>query len=481
MRLGSPARQLRWGRGGLALIGTLSLVALSLAAPGALRAQVASTARPSAHVRGATLTLSDALRGAAEGSRDLLLASTQLRLAEVDIARGWSAIKPKASVQGVLTRNDKEISFTVPKEDLSGLEKRIVQSLWQQGASATIAQPLFNGQAIPGILSLYDQRDATVQQHAQLRQELLYGVARAFYSVLALQESAAVAQAQVETTQAHLEVATLRLEAKRVPQVAVTQARLDVAMAESDLAAAETALAQAKHSLAGLIGRPHDAGEFTLQRPPPPTDPLEGISDPAALLAQRGDLRARELQIVAADRMVQAAWMRFVPNLDMVFSARWSEVSGFLRSDNLTWLVNFTFSWPLYDGGLRYAEIEAARLRRRQAQLELEAQRDRVTQELRAAQLELEAAATRQLRAEQVASLARENLAQVQARIDAEVATPLDLTDATQRRFGAEVEVSRRRLELELATLALAKALGLFEEVATKLDAAPLGPSAQPD
>ncbi len=434
---------------------------------GALGGSGLGSARPNPRAAAPVLTLRDALAAALEGSRDLLLAQDRLKLARTEIRRGWAAFKPRALLRGSLIRNDKEIVFAVPDPETGKVHERVAQDLWQAGAAFSISQPLFSGPALPTLWALEAQADATRLSNQELRAQVLHAVAQSFYAALALQETVEVAERHVADTGTHLEATRARFEAGEVSKVALLRAEIDRATAEQDLTASRAALASAKAALGVLIGRPRDAGPFHLRRPPAPELPPEATQAAAeTALVRRPAIRAAERRMEAAEHLVTASWLAFLPSLDLSIDGRFSDVTGFLRDDKLTWAATLSLSIPLYDGGLRYAEIQRAHIQRHQAQLEREHLLDQIRLEVEQAQLNLRSAAANLEKAESTARLARENYELLQARFTAGLATSLDVTDSSAQKFAAETEVVRQQLELDLATLALARALGLFEEVA---------------
>ncbi len=421
------------------------------------------TAREVEAARGETISLEQAFRAALEGSRDLEAARDRAVEATIDIDRAWSTLRPGVAIVGSLTRNDKEVRFPQPDGN-----ERIVQELYQPQASASFRQVIFQGQALPTLRALRELRAATDLDRDRLRTELLYTVATAFYSGIALQGSVDLAKRQVADTVEYLEVVKARHELEAANRLDLLRAQIDHRGAIEELRIAEASLASVKVALGTLIGRPHDEGDYMLVQPEE-TLPLTVDVELAEAIENRADLAAFERQIAAADHLVTAARMAFLPSLDLSASARYSPSTSYLRDDRFTWLATMNLTVPIYQGGQRRQQLDSARLRVRQAKRARDSLADRVRQEVIQARLELDSASAQLERLEGTSELATESLELARARYEVGAATSLEVTDATSRAFLAETQVVMGKLELDMAILSLARAMGMLEEL-TGLD-----------
>lgn len=405
---------------------------------------------------GDELTLRQCFEAALAGSRTLLLSKERLLSAENDIRRGWSAVKPSVYVRGSLTRYDKSISFG---------GGQTVRPLWDYSASGTLTETIFNGQSIPALQALHALRDATELNNEQTRTDVLYAVASVFYSTLALQQGVDVAKRQVEDTTAHYEATKARFDVGEVSKVDLLRAEIDRSTAEEDLVAAKSGYESSKIALAILVGRPTDAGPFTLAEPKAPD--LEKLKAPEAVksaLQNRPDLAAANKQVLASQHYVTAAWLAFLPTLDFSFNTNYQQATVF--SDAFSWSATLNLTIPIYDAGQRYVAIQAANIQERQAQLAVDGLKDTIRKDVLQARLDMQTAAANLQKAQDTARLAVENADLVKARFDAGLATSLDVTDASTTRFQAEVDVVRQRLNLQLSMLSLARSMGILSEAA---------------
>jgi multidrug efflux system outer membrane protein len=142
----------------------------------------------------------------------------------------------------------------------------------------------------------------------------------------------------------------------------------DQGRAENQLAAAQAALTDAQsrrdvfvHAIASLVGSP--ASSFTL--PDQMQEPLNistvptGV--PSTLLQRRPDVAQAERQMAAANAAIGVAKAAFYPDVNITALAG-STAAGFNLIDlpNSMWSVGSSVILPLFEGGLRTAQLQAA-------------------------------------------------------------------------------------------------------------------------
>lgn len=174
-------------------------------------------------------------------------------------------------------------------------------------------------------------------------------------------EGLALLDAQTAVTRDLLELVELRFGQGLASSLEVFQQRQQLVSLEAQRPLIEGRLASLHHQLALLLGRPPgtipDVARAALPDAAPP--PASGV--PADLLAQRPDVRAAQMRVVAADHRVGAAIADRYPSLTL------SGRIGFQAAD----LADLVESWiwslaanlvaPLFDGGRRSAEVDRAR------------------------------------------------------------------------------------------------------------------------
>ncbi|GAP38309.1 efflux transporter outer membrane subunit [Piscinibacter sakaiensis] len=245
-------------------------------------------------------------------------------------------------------------------------------------------------------------------------------------------------------------------------------ARASAAQARSQLAAQQAACALELKTLVALTGRPEPALRAALAGAAPgvPQPTVDGVDAaarvPAQALAQRPDLQAAEQAVVAASADTRAAEARLRPSISLSGSIGAMRVSGGGESaSGSTWTLGpLQVVVPLFDGGARRAEVEAARARYDEA---LAAYRGRLRQavrEVEQALVRLQASAV-QLPDAQVALEGYEAaFAAVQARYRGGLASLFELEDARRNAVQARSALLGLQRERSLAWVQLYRALG---------------------
>jgi NodT family efflux transporter outer membrane factor (OMF) lipoprotein len=183
---------------------------------------------------------------------------------------------------------------------------------------------------------------------------------------------------------------------------------------------------------------------------------------PAHALAQRPDLAAAERDLAAASADVAVSEAQRWPRVSLGGSIGHVRVDGGgTRSDGGTWSVGpLTVSLPVFDGGARRADAQAARARHEEAAALYSARLRRAVQEVEEALVTLQSTADRAGDAQVASSGYGAALAAVQARQRNGLASQFELEDARRSDVQARsalIDLERERVQ---AWIALYRALG---------------------
>ena len=165
---------------------------------------------------------------------------------------------------------------------------------------------------------------------------------------------------------------------------------------------------------------------------------------------------------MAADDGLKATLWRYAPVVAVKGAYTWMNFASF-SGENRSWAVTVSAIWNLYDGGLREADLDAAKSRAREAQARLEKQKRQVAQDVKSALLELGSARANLIKANEQSRLAEEGANLVAEQFKAGAATYLDVVDANNAKFGAGVAAVTEELNVQVAALKLAKAIGKLD------------------
>ena len=120
---------------------------------------------------------------------------------------------------------------------------------------------------------------------------------------------------------------------------------------------------------------------------------------------------------------------------------------------------------PLFDGGLREAELREGSAKVAEATASRRAQENRAVTEVRQSLLDLESARANAVKAKEQEKLAQENQRLVDVSYRAGAATAVEQADATAALRTASIAAATEELAAQLAALKLLKAAGAFDPV----------------
>jgi outer membrane protein TolC len=179
----------------------------------------------------------------------------------------------------------------------------------------------------------------------------------------------------------------------------------------------------------------------------------------AEALQTRPELAAQEAQIRSAQAQANSARLRWLPQISgsgAVFAADVPYPTGKKQG----WRLTLDALWSLYDGGLARGKRDQAEADLVTARAAAEAQRLSIVQEVQDTRRDVSVAKERLRLAEQQRDLATAAAASAKRTFEAGVASSLDVLDANDRSYQAELAMADARGRLGIARVALDKALG---------------------
>ncbi len=431
-----------------------------------------------------SLSLEEAYRRALARSPEFELLGQRIAEAETNVDRAWAILQPQLTGSytfTVLAPAPAPITFP----DLTSDD---VQNSCRQGGDpvacimalqASLENPVtldlaegdthlisgrviwnpINGRALPTIANAYASVDVERDRTDAQRQQLLLGVARAFYAASATRGAIAAADRARARTIEQLGLVRARAELGERASTVVTTAEIAARQAALDLARARNAHAQALLALWSLT-RSDDHPEIT--DPPLPVPP-PGSRDELLVEARRlrKDLSAADKSVVIAERAKDEVWWRFAPVLGVFGGYRYSNVRG-LSGQNSQWSFGVAATIDLYDG-LRYADLEAADAHIATALITRRTVDDRIANDVERALLALEGADLNVSRAQEALNLAEQTLDLTKAQYEVGAVRSVELNDANDHVLDAEVALIHSNMERAVSVLELQYAVGLFD------------------
>ncbi len=422
------------------------------------------------------MTLDQALQAADE--RNLTLAGIREELGRADgqLAQAWGTWLPSADASLDYTRMDHEDSadltsgiadmltdaFSEMPFELGEIEEGepvVLQPQDTLKGSVTVAMPVVAPAAWGGIAVAKRGSELTELSVEDARQELLLGVAQAWYAARMTGSLVGLAEAQVEAAEHHVRVADAQLDAGAGLRLDQVRAQADLAAARQDLLDARLAHDSSRDVLGVLTGAGalvDPVGEVRLDAP----DPSAPLDSPA-LLAGRSDLRVAEAGVDLAAGQLTAARLRFLPTVSVAWqgSYQFTELSGMGSDDPSRWALVAQLDVPLYSH-TRVGAVQESQAALRQARLQLDDARLQAEQETRQAARDLTTATAAVDLAGQQVALADEAFQLALDAFEAGAGSSLEVTEARRSSAAAQVNRATTALEADLAALTLMRATG---------------------
>lgn len=337
-------------------------------------------------------------------------------------------------------------------------------------ASVQLAQPLYDRSAGAAKRQLQEQSTLAETQFTAARQGLALRVAETYFGVLVAQETLRVLQAELNAVRHQRDRAQARfnLGQGRITDVEEAQARLDGVSTRE--VAAQSLLELRRAQFLETTGVAPDqlsslAAHFVPQPP-----------QPAALAdwQQRGELGNTLVLVKQSERAMASAELAKYrlsgrPTLELVASYGTKHQSGSLSplvapDGERSGAIGLVLNVPLYAGGALDSRQRESVARLSQAERELSAAQRDVRLKVQEGYLAVTTGVSRIAAQEQALQSARSALDATTHGRDVGTRTALDVLDAQQRFFSAELDLVQGRADYLLGRLRLAGAAGQLDE-----------------
>ncbi|MFA6959780.1 MAG: TolC family protein [Opitutaceae bacterium] len=334
---------------------------------------------------------------------------------------------PNASINSSYTRNDPEISQSVPatKQDWT-IALQVRQALYAGGGvkAALDAQKVL--------------REAALLDLKGTINDALLEVRTRFFNVLLAREQIKVQEENVKLLAEQLQNAKNRFEAGSVSNFEVLRAEVELANARPVLIRARNSYRTSTDQLRQSIGYTNTSQENLRKTPEfvgsldftPTSYDLQAALDEARL--NRPELLRLAKTIQAQARNIDYTKANYQPTLDLVgaYGLYKDRTSDSFSDSREGWTVGVESTWAIFDGRATAGRVAQAKSQYRQADLRLKEQTLAVEVEVRTALSSLQEAAELADAATKVIEQAAESLRLADARYGAGSATQLDVLQA---------------------------------------------------
>jgi len=383
------------------------------------------------------VTLAEALARARARNSDALVAAAEVRRAAALVAEVRAASLPTLEPNVTFTRIDGARRFM-------GVS---FQSANQFFGAGGLTVPLFVPQHWADWAHAVDDRQIAALSRDEVDRRVAIAVAHAYLSVIVQRR---VIDANVnarDTAKAHAAYAEQQFAGGTVNRLDAARAGQQWHTAEAQVSDSLVALASAQEALGVLVAgdRPIDAAET-------PTFPLPASGEHPEQL--RADLLTQLMRRQAAHHRVRDSWTDYMPSLVGRFDLQLNEPATVFQP-RYAWQGQLQLVVPIFEGGLRYGQVNERRALLDQASTGVDALIRQTRADIRRGVIAVWRARDSVRESELAATLAREALKIANLRYHEGATTNIDVIDAERQArdtdlAAAAAEDNERQVRLDL-------------------------------
>ena len=302
---------------------------------------------------------------------------------------------------------------------------------------------------------------------AHTSEGVIMEAASAYYIVLKVERELEIKDADLKRGVERRRVAQARFDVGEVTKATVLRAEAEVAGIEAAVRGVNKDLAVSQERLSRLVGIPvgfkvEEPVEIAV--PGTGTGGIDGLIEIA--LSRRSDyLKAKADEEIAREG-IRYARGGFMPTmrLEGIYSWRDQEPVTSLFFNKESIFATLTLSLPLYEGGLRVAEVREAGSKSREAELRRVILRKDIELQVREAYYSIEALNSTLEFYQKQLLFAEENYNMVFKQFTYGLATNVDVIDANSVLVAAQESFANSKIDLQLAILELKRRMGVLME-----------------
>lgn len=382
--------------------------------------------------------------------------------------QGSALLKPQVTLSASYSHVNDRTSTSLPPVFSDLIKSESSGNVHQ--VAVQLSQPLYNAKASADNKQLHEQSELAEVNHRNAGQDLMQRVTETYLNVLLAQEALRVTQAEKAAVQMQRERAQARFDVGRgkITELQETQARYDTVLAKEVSAKSTLALRQAQYlEVTGVPAEGLAGLRAGFTPTPPQPESLETWQRKGMDRNTRVLTKQSELAIASAE--ITKYRLSGRPTVDLVASYTNKGQNGGLSptvapdSSNVT-VIGVQLSVPLFNGGSLDSKERESVAKKRQAEQELSATRRDVRLQVQDAYLAVTSGVARIGALGQSVLSAQTALEATTLGRDVGTRTELDVLDAQQRLFTAQLDLAQARNDYLLGRIRLASAAGELHE-----------------
>lgn len=407
-------------------------------------------------------TLDALYRSALKNGEEIQIFKNEVQVAQKTKDMALSVLFPRFTGIGSARRYSKKV--------MSG--DSLVQPDWSAHWGARLDQSFtVNGKEL---IAFDMAKDNIVKAEHDLnaaKEAYLFSLAQTYYGVARGEKGVEIAKANVRRLQTHKDSVLTQLRLEAVTRTALLRAEAELSNARAEQIRAENNYRITLEALSRIAGvGPISAisiGDVAVGAEIP--EDLEGLKNQAT--ENRAEIKAAHMDHQIAEKQVDYTKSAYWPtaSLESAYLNYEQGPSEHMALKDSFW-VGGTISIPIYDAGLRKAQIAEAKARSRQAMYRLRSLEKQVTLEMDTAFRECATQKGVLSALEDQWRFAKENYIAVTRQFDNGLANSVDVMDANTLLVTAQQEMADAVFGLQLALLRIDRARGTFlADIETRL------------
>lgn len=421
----------------------------------------------------ATFTLDDALSVTYETNPHLDQARAALRALDQGVAQANAGWRPSINLSG---------SYGVSRGEVQGLPSAF--NSHPMSAQVSITQSIFRGgRTFAEVGKAMAQVRAGRAQLASTEQSVLLAAVTAYVDVVRGTESVRLSRENIGMLQTELNAVRTEFSAGAVTRTDANQAEARLARAQADAAATEQQLAASRAAFENVVGRPAETLESMPHLPRLPATKDDALS---IALRQNPDLLAAKATARAADYAVDDAAGALLPQVSVSGQYQYLRDSAgtnifATKSPQQILSVVGQIVVPIYQGGGEEASVRRAKNLRQQSEIGIASAERDVRQNLDSAWQAFRSAEIAVTASEAEVTANRSAVDGVKQEQQAGERSVLDVLNAQQELFSAELSVQRARRDRIVSAFKVLTATGDLTARALRLNVRQYDPQAHYD
>ncbi|HBU05303.1 MAG TPA: hypothetical protein DEA95_01600 [Nitrospiraceae bacterium] len=417
-------------------------------------------------------SLEDLYKIALERSERIKISEEDLFIAQKGKDKAAAALMPKLSGFGSYTKYTEDkyspSNTLIQPDDSKSWGVRLDQSFSLSGRELT-AFSISKGNIEKNRFDLHAAKE-----------EYLLSVSASYYEVLRAKKALDIAKANVERLTKHRDAASVRLKVGEVTKTALLRAEAELSGAQSEEIKAKNALELARAVLARIVGIARD---YSLKDPghpgvdnllAPEPDLVTAGCQPEPMncfktiaLSERVELKGLELQKKIGQEQVKYTQGSYWPTLSIegVYSRKDEDPAASTLNKESAY-GGLKISIPIFEGGLRDAEVKEAEAKQRQAALLYEDKKKSIDIEVESAYLNLITQKGIMEKFGAQLTFAEDNYKAVSKQFEFGLASSIDVMDANTLLVTAERQLTDSLYNYKLSDLRLKRAAGILLKTA---------------